>query len=231
MSGVVANKKSIYRGSGRGSGYDALVSALARARAEAVEALALQEGMTVVDVACGTGLSFAALERAVGPSGRLLAVDASPSMLERARMRVAEGGWDNVELLEAAVEHVDLETAADAALFSFTHDVLASERSVAAIVSQLRPAASVVSVGVRLPAKMHPLNPLVKLVVRPFVSRPKGLDYPWRRLSRFVELEVTFSRIGMLYLARGHVRSNAPELAGALRDQHAAHRASGGQAG
>ena len=210
-----------------GSGtYETFVAPLARARAEAVEALDLEEGTTVIDVGCGTGLNFAAIEAAIGDSGWLLGVDASEAMLDRAARRVAEGGWVNVDLIEVPVEHADLETVADAALFSFAHDVLASERSVAAIISQLRPGAAVVSVGLRLPATVHPLNPLIKLAARPFVNNRSGLDYPWRRLSRFVELDVSKSRLGMLYLACGRVRTGAPALAADLRSQHAAIRGS-----
>lgn len=65
----------------------------------AVEALALRPGDTVVEIGCGTGLNFALLERAVGSDGRVIGVDISEAMLERAKRRVHDAGWRNVELV------------------------------------------------------------------------------------------------------------------------------------
>lgn len=67
-------------------------------RAEAVRALRIEPGMTVVDVGCGTGASLPHLVAAVGTRGRVIGADASPGMLEKARSRVRRHGWTNVEL-------------------------------------------------------------------------------------------------------------------------------------
>jgi demethylmenaquinone methyltransferase/2-methoxy-6-polyprenyl-1,4-benzoquinol methylase len=42
-------------------------------RLRAVQALGLRRGDSVVDVACGTGLSFALIEEVIGPDGRISA--------------------------------------------------------------------------------------------------------------------------------------------------------------
>ena len=60
-------------------------AALARAGARA--------GERVVDVGCGCGDTTLALARAVGPSGRVLGIDVSREMIERAGERVAEAGF------------------------------------------------------------------------------------------------------------------------------------------
>jgi len=65
----------------------------------AVEALALQAGETVIEIGCGTGLNFALLEQAVGHQGRIIGVDISEAMLERAKTRIAAAHWDNIELV------------------------------------------------------------------------------------------------------------------------------------
>ena len=44
-----------------------------------------QPGDAVLDVACGTGLSFPLLEEAIGPAGRLVGVELSPEMAAIAR--------------------------------------------------------------------------------------------------------------------------------------------------
>ncbi|MDT0618371.1 MAG: methyltransferase domain-containing protein [Salinisphaeraceae bacterium] len=70
-------------------------------RQAAVEALRLQPGDTVVDLGCGTGLNLPYLHAAVGDSGRIIGVDLTPEMLERAEHRARKAGWTNVELVEA----------------------------------------------------------------------------------------------------------------------------------
>jgi ubiquinone/menaquinone biosynthesis C-methylase UbiE len=65
------------------------------------EALALQPGQTACDVGAGSGYHTLRLARAVGPTGRVLAVDLQPKMLELLRERVAAAGLANVETIEA----------------------------------------------------------------------------------------------------------------------------------
>ncbi len=68
-----------------------------------IAALGLQPGDTVVEVGCGTGLNFELLQKAVGPHGKIIGVDISARMLERARARVRARGWRNVELVACSV--------------------------------------------------------------------------------------------------------------------------------
>ncbi|MFQ6021093.1 MAG: class I SAM-dependent methyltransferase [Acidiferrobacterales bacterium] len=65
----------------------------------AVAALVLRPGDTVVEIGCGTGLNFALLEQSVGGEGKIIGVDISEAMLERARERSRSAGWHNVELV------------------------------------------------------------------------------------------------------------------------------------
>ena len=86
------------------AGYDRHMWFARRARQEAVGRLLLRPGHTVVDVGCGTGLSFGLIEAQIGAGGRLIGIEPSPEMLAAARQRVAEHGWNNVALLEATAE-------------------------------------------------------------------------------------------------------------------------------
>lgn len=70
-----------------------------RYRRLAVDALALEPGDTVVEIACGTGLNFPLIEERIGRAGHLVGVDLTDAMLDEARRRVEHGGWDNVELV------------------------------------------------------------------------------------------------------------------------------------
>ncbi|MEO6942329.1 MAG: methyltransferase domain-containing protein [Terrimesophilobacter sp.] len=70
-------------------------------RVAGVELLEPRSGDTVLDLGCGTGLSFDLLVGAVGPTGRVIGVDSSPQMLQLASRRVARNGWVNVHLVQA----------------------------------------------------------------------------------------------------------------------------------
>jgi demethylmenaquinone methyltransferase/2-methoxy-6-polyprenyl-1,4-benzoquinol methylase len=86
--------------------YDASLDATYREhRQQALRALALQPGMTVVDVGCGTGASLPVLVPAVGATGRVVGVDASPGMLQKAQARIRRNGWDNVEVRQVGSDH------------------------------------------------------------------------------------------------------------------------------
>lgn len=62
----------------------------------------LHAGMTLLDVAAGTGLVAAEGQRLIGPSGRLLALDPSPGMLAELRKKL------DVETIEAYAESIPL---------------------------------------------------------------------------------------------------------------------------
>lgn len=75
----------------------------AQARRRAVELLRLAPGATVLDIACGTGLNFALIEKRIGPSGTLIGVDLTAAMLRQASTRVNRSGWSNVNLVQLDV--------------------------------------------------------------------------------------------------------------------------------
>lgn len=68
-------------------------------RRQAIAALYLKPGDTVVDIGCGTGLNFPILYQAVTSSGKIIAVDISEAMLDQARQTVASNKWTNFQLV------------------------------------------------------------------------------------------------------------------------------------
>ena len=64
---------------------------------EVVVALAVGEGMVVVDVGAGTGYFEVHLSRAVGPRGRVLALEVDPRLVTHMQQRFATAGLANVE--------------------------------------------------------------------------------------------------------------------------------------
>ena len=57
-------------------------------------------GAVVLDVGCGAGTDLLLAARRVGPAGRVIGVDMTPSMRNRARAGAAACGLANVEVLE-----------------------------------------------------------------------------------------------------------------------------------
>jgi cyclopropane fatty-acyl-phospholipid synthase-like methyltransferase len=64
---------------------------------EVVAAMTLREGMVVADVGAGTGYFEPHLSRAVGASGRVLALDIEPDLVRHMQRRFDEAGLGNVE--------------------------------------------------------------------------------------------------------------------------------------
>lgn len=188
----------------RASVYDLELLLFEPVRRQALAWLAPRRGDTVIDVGCGTGLSFESLQRAVGETGRIIGIEQSPEMIDKARQRVQQHGWRNVRLLNAPAEDADIPGLADAALLHFTHDVLQNEVALANVVRHLKPGATVVASGLKwAPAWALPVNLFVWPAALRSVSSFSGLHQPWQRLAALLgkpELRTTLG--GGVYLAR-----------------------------
>ncbi len=73
--------------------------------------LALKPGEAVVDLGSGGGFDAFLARQAVGPEGRVIGVDMTPAMLERARGNAAKAGFTNVEFREGRLEALPVESA------------------------------------------------------------------------------------------------------------------------
>jgi arsenite methyltransferase len=63
-----------------------------------------QPGEHVVDVGSGAGMDSLIAARMVGPGGRVIAVDMTPAMLEKARRSAFEAGFTNIEFRQGLAE-------------------------------------------------------------------------------------------------------------------------------
>ena len=184
--------------------YDLTTAWLEPYRHRAVSHLRLQPGEVVLDVGCGTGMSFEPIQAAIGPTGRLIGIEPSPEMLAAARARVEAAGWDNVTLLEASAEEATVAGPVDAVLFAFTHDVLRSPKALANVLGQVRPGGRLAAAGPKWTAFAPQLNPLVWQVARQYVTSFEGFRRPWAELERAVpDLWVEEAYFGCVYLAWG----------------------------
>jgi arsenite methyltransferase len=64
----------------------------------------LRPGETVLDLGCGAGFDSLIAARQVGASGRVISIDMTPAMLDKARLGASEAGLSNVEFHEAYAE-------------------------------------------------------------------------------------------------------------------------------
>jgi SAM-dependent methyltransferase len=64
----------------------------------------IRVGEQVVDVGCGAGIDSLIAAKMVGSTGRVIGVDMTPAMLEKARHSAAEAQLVNVEFLEGFAE-------------------------------------------------------------------------------------------------------------------------------
>lgn len=185
-------------------------------RLRAVRELGLHEGDVVVDIACGTGADFPLIERAIRADGRIVGVDLTDAMLDRARNRVEANGWRNVSLVQA-----------DAADFAFPAEVDAILSTYA--LTQVPECAQVIAHGagalvgggrwVVLDLKVPDSTPawLSRLAIG-VVGTSAGLDEwigrrPWETIraamrERLTEPSWTELCLGTAFLAAGSGRRN-----------------------
>jgi SAM-dependent methyltransferase len=69
----------------------------------------LRPGEVVLDLGSGAGFDAFLVARAVGPTGRVIGVDMTDAMLERARENARKGGFANVEFRKGTIEDLPLE--------------------------------------------------------------------------------------------------------------------------
>ena len=68
----------------------------------------LCSGQTVLDLGSGAGLDSLLAARRVGPTGKVVGVDLSPEMVEKARCNAELLGLQNVEFVRAEIERLPL---------------------------------------------------------------------------------------------------------------------------
>jgi arsenite methyltransferase len=68
----------------------------------------IQPGDTILDIGCGGGIDTILAARRTGPTGKVIALDFLPEMLQRTASAAQEAGLDNVETLYGEMEAIPL---------------------------------------------------------------------------------------------------------------------------
>jgi SAM-dependent methyltransferase len=178
-------------------------------RQKAVESLNLKPGARVLDVGCGPGGSFPYLVDAIGSSGEVVGVEISPDISVNARRRIAKNGWENVEVIEAAAQKVELEGLFDGLIMFAAPDVYASEEALDNIFPHLSSGAKVAVFGGKFSGGRlgKVLNPVLKTLYKLSFSTTPAPNYePWQLLAkRMGNLEVKEYFFDLMFLVTGSV--------------------------
>jgi ubiquinone/menaquinone biosynthesis C-methylase UbiE len=120
-------------------------------RKEILEACKVKPGMVVADVGAGTGLFTRLFARAVGPEGRVYAVDIAPKFIAYIEKTCKEAGLKNVTGVVCKPDSVDLpEGSVDLVFICDTyHHFEYPYRTMASIHKALRPGGQLVLVDFR----------------------------------------------------------------------------------
>ena len=70
----------------------------------------VREGETVVDLGSGAGIDLLIAAQKVGPTGRVIGVDMTDAMIERARANIAAAGATNVEVRKGLIEALPVDS-------------------------------------------------------------------------------------------------------------------------
>jgi len=176
-------------------------------RRDAVVSLSLKKGDIVIDLACGTGLNFRWLEKAVGKTGKIIGVDLTDEMLNQARGRVQDAGWANIELIQADLAEYDFPNGVSGILSTLALTLIPEYDEV------IRNGAKALMPGGRMAILdfKEPEN-WPKWLVRfaAWLNKPYGVSldltsrHPWESISRYLSI-IEFREYyhGVLYLSVG----------------------------
>lgn len=179
-------------------------------REAAIRDLHLKPGDTVIDLGCGTGLTFPALYQAVGPAGRIIGVDISPAMLDQARQSVEENGWTNVELTAIDVTQYEFPVKANGILSTFALILVPNAGQMISKACQaLLPGGRISLLDMAWPEKWPIYWRYAFFWLKPFgVTREILIQKPWESVWQEMESnleEVTLKRFWfkMMYFING----------------------------
>jgi demethylmenaquinone methyltransferase/2-methoxy-6-polyprenyl-1,4-benzoquinol methylase len=179
----------------------------AKYRKMAVAALKLRPGDAVVELGCGTGLNFGYLADAVGGAGRIIGVDLTDAMLEKARQRIAKKGWRNVSVVQSDAAEYEFPPDPKGVISTFALTLVPEYEQVIGRVAQvLAPGGRLVVLDFKKPSQWPPC--VFKFGV--WITHPFGVSLdlaerkPWTAMTKYfpdVSLQECYG--GFVYIATG----------------------------
>jgi len=140
----------------------------------------IREGETVLDLGSGAGIDLLLAAKIAGPAGRVIGVDMTPAMIDRAKANAEAAGLANVEVREGIIEDVPVEGGSvDLVISNCVINLSPEKRKVFAELHRiLRPGGrfSISDiVAKRIPAWVKELSPLYSSCITGAVSEGRYL--------------------------------------------------------
>ncbi len=163
------------------------------APSKALAALRIPRGSVVADVGAGSGYYTVRLSQEVGPTGRVVATDLQPGMLDLIRAKVARQGLANVTLVQSRPDDPNLPAAAFdlILLVDVYHELASPQIFVRKLREALKPGGRLVLIEFRLEDPRVPIREEHKMSVAQ-VGQELGADgfqiekvidvLPWQHL-------------------------------------------------
>ena len=162
--------------------------------------LNLKTGMVVCDMGCGNGFYSLTLAEMVGASGKVLAVDIQPQMLQMLSRRAAEAKIENIDMILGTVSDPKLPTGdVDLVLMvDVYHEFSHPQAMLAAIRKSLKPDGRIALVEYREEDASVPIKPEHKMSKRQILKEYEangfkvGSQYdglPWQHLMFMIRDE------------------------------------------
>jgi predicted methyltransferase len=153
-----------------------------------VRELRIQPGSTVADLGAGVGYFTWRLAGAVGETGKVIAVDIQPGMLERLKQNLAERDIHNVDEVLGAEDdprlpagQVDLVLLVDV-----YHELQKPELTMERVRQSLKPGGRVVLIEYRKEDPSIPIQPLHKMTVREVRDELEPMGFQFVELKSFL---------------------------------------------
>ena len=173
----------------------------------AVEKLDLEQGDTVVEIGCGTGLNLRFLRNAVGEEGKIIGVDLTEEMLLKARERSEAKGWHNIKLVYVDAANYEFPHKTNGVLSTFALTLIPEYEEVISRASlTLNSQGKMVVFDLKKPDQWpFWLVQLGVLITKPFgVTLDLSERKPWEAMSKYFA-KVTMHELygGFAYIAVG----------------------------
>ncbi len=177
-------------------------------RRKAIAALRLKRGDTVVEIGCGTGLNFPLFRDAVGSEGKIIGVDLTAEMLQKAGERVRRNGWANVELVHGDAAEFRFPPNLGGVISTFALTLVPEfDRAIRNGCLALIPGKRWVVLDFKLPSWRAAalFVPLLVFLTKPFgVRRELAERHPWESIGKYLGgVSITELYFGFTYIAVG----------------------------
>ncbi len=153
-----------------------------------VRTIHIKPGDTVVDLGAGVGYFTWRLAQVVGPTGKVIAVDIQPGMIEQLEKNLAERNVHNVDVVLGSEDNPKLPVGeADLVLLvDVYHELQQPEKTMEHVRRSLKPGGRVVIIEYRKEDPEIPIQPLHKMTAREVRAEVEPMGFEFDELQSYL---------------------------------------------